>query len=100
MNKKKKIFGTKDRPRLRIFQSNRHFYAQIIDDEKGHTLAAADTRRYKGKRRDVLSDLASDLKKQASKKNIVLVVLDLYTYRYQGLAKQFAEEIKKVGLSS
>ena len=41
---RKKISGTADRPRLAVFRSNRHIIAQLIDDEAGHTLAAASTR--------------------------------------------------------
>ena len=41
---RKKIFGTPDRPRLTVFRSNRHIYAQIIDDTAGATLASASTR--------------------------------------------------------
>ncbi len=56
---RRKIFGTPDRPRLSVFRSSRHIYAQIIDDIAGVTLASASTRS-KALRKDVSKGVMSD----------------------------------------
>ncbi len=102
---RKKIFGTQDRPRLSVFRSNRHIYAQIIDDLAGATLASASTRA-KGLR-DQLSG-SSDKKaaefvgeaiaKQALGVGIKCVCFDRNRYRYHGRVRALAESARKAGL--
>jgi large subunit ribosomal protein L18 len=102
---RKKIFGTQDRPRLSVFRSNRHIYAQIIDDLAGATLASASTRS--GVLRDQLPS-SSDKKaaelvgeaiaKQALGVGIKCVCFDRNRYRYHGRVRALAESARKAGL--
>jgi len=102
---RKKVFGTSERPRLSVFRSNRHIYAQIIDDATGATLASASTRT-RGLR-DQLSK-TSDKKaaeivgqavaKQAIGVGIKCVCMDRNTYKFHGRVKALAETARKTGL--
>jgi len=102
---RKKINGTSDRPRLRVFKSAKHIYAQIIDDAKGHTLAAMSSLH-----KEILSD---DLKGKCSKAQkvglllaekakeigIETVVFDRGGYIYHGRIKALSEGARKGGLN-
>jgi large subunit ribosomal protein L18 len=102
---RKKVHGTPDRPRLSIFRSNRHIYAQVIDDIAGATLASACSRT-KGLR-DQLAG-ASDKKaagvigeavaKQALGVGIKCVCFDRNRYKYHGRVRALAEAARKAGL--
>jgi len=102
---RKKVFGTSDKPRLSVFRSNRHIYAQIIDDLTGATLVSASTRA-KGLR-DQLSR-TSDKKaaeivgqavaKQALGVGIKCVCFDRNRYKFHGRVKTLAEAARKAGL--
>jgi len=102
---RKKVFGTADRPRLSVFRSNRHIYAQIIDDLTGATLVSASTRA-KGLR-DQLSGTCNKkaaeivgqaVAKQALGVGIKCVCFDRNRYKYHGRVKALAEEARKAGL--
>ena len=101
---RKKVSGTPRRPRLTVFKSNKHTYAQIIDDYEGHTLASAST---------VADDLgdASDLTKseqaekvgellaeRASDEGIEQVVFDRNGFIYHGRLEAVAEGAREGGL--
>ena len=102
---RKKVKGTVDKPRLAVFKSSRHFYAQIIDDNTSHTLIAAST---------LTSDLKSDLEKpnstaaaekvgayiaqKAKEKGIEKVVFDHGGFGYHGKIKKFADKAREAGL--
>lgn len=89
-----KIFGTPDRPRLSVFRSNKYIYAQIINDEKGKTLASA-----KGNRRTDAAFLVGEtLAKKAKIKKVKKVVFDKGGYKYHGRVKAVAEGARKGGL--
>ena len=96
-----KIFGTASRPRLAVFRSNKYSYAQLIDDEKGVTLASSSTReagsRVKGKTgaAEALGDL---LAKRAKEKGISKGVFDRRAYKYHGRVRAIAEGARKGGL--
>jgi large subunit ribosomal protein L18 len=99
------IIGTKERPRLSIYRSNRHFHSQLIDDTEGRTLAAAST---------VMKDLKGTIKNGGDKKaaalvgqklaelakakGITKVVFDRNYYRFHGRVRAFAEAAAKGGL--
>lgn len=97
--------GTPERPRLAVFRSNKHMYAQIIDDEKGVTLAAASTVE-----KDVKAELQNTddvaaaaylgtvIAKRALEKNIKEVVFDRGGFLYQGKIKALAESAREAGL--
>ena len=102
---RKKVFGTPGRPRLSVFRSNRHIYAQIIDDVAGATLVAASTRA-KGLREQLST--AADKKaaqvvgeaiaKQALGVGIKCVCFDRNRYKFHGRIKALAEAARKAGL--
>jgi len=100
-----KIFGTKEKPRINVFISNRHIFAQIIDDLSGKTLVAlTDTSQKGGK--DVLKGnnvkiaalLGKNIAKIAAAKKISKVVFDRNGRIYHGRIKAFAESARKGGL--
>lgn len=99
------ISGTASRPRLAVFRSNKHMYAQIIDDEAQKTLAAAGT--VEKEIRDALDntdDIAAAAKvgevigQRAVEKGITEVVFDRGGYIYQGKVAALAEAARKAGL--
>lgn len=102
---RRKIHGTAHRPRLAIFRSLNHIYAQIIDDTKGETLIAAssldsDVRsEVTGKRKTEVSTLVGNLvASRAKDKGVKAVVFDRGGYQYQGRVKALADGARKGGL--
>lgn len=96
-----KIFGTEQRPRLSIFRSLKHIYAQIIDDNKKITLVSSSDKEVKDKKDkqiDQARKVGEILAQKASKKGIKSVVFDRSGYKYHGIIKTLAEEAKKKGL--
>lgn len=97
-----KIFGTSDRPRLAIKRSNRHIYAQLIDDVNSKTLVSASSLEYDKK--DKLTKIALSefvgkiLAKKSKEKGIDKVVFDRRSYKYHGRVKALAEAARKAGL--
>ena len=102
----KKIFGTPERPRLSVFRSNKHIYAQIVDDFAGVTLASASTRA-KSLRSDISNGgnaaaavaVGEAIAKQAINVGINSVKFDRNRYRYHGRVKALAEAARKAGLA-
>ena len=94
-----KVAGTAERPRLSIFKSNTRLLAQIIDDTKGVTLAAASSADEKGKTpRERAEAAATALAKTAGEKGVKKVVFDRGGYQYLGTIKAFAEAARAAGL--
>lgn len=95
-----KISGTADRPRLNVFRSNEHIYAQVIDDKKNETLAAASDlgKSYKGTKTNKAQQIAKDLLKQLKKKEITKLAFDRGPYRYHGRVKAVAEVLREEGI--
>jgi len=97
-----KIYGTEERPRLCVFKSNKHIYAQVINDEKGFTLVSASDLEIKDLKKDKKIDLAQKVgelvAKKAKDKKIEAVVFDRGGFRYHGRVKTLAEEARKQGL--
>ena len=101
-----KINGTPARPRLNVFRSNSHIYAQIIDDVAGKTLIAAST-----KEKDIAASITEATKKEAAKavgkaiakkaleKGINTVVFDRSGYVYHGRVKELADGAREAGLN-
>src|SRR5690349_22490308 len=97
---RKKVSGTTDRPRLSVFRSNTGIYAQIIDDIKGVTIAAASTVEL-GKKTVNLENSKSVGKKLAEKavaSGVQSIVFDRNGYLYHGNIKAFAEGAREGGL--
>lgn len=102
---RKNLAGTAQRPRLNVFRSASHIYAQIIDDERGHTVAAAS---------DLDSELANEvtgkpkaeraaavglaLAERAKANGVESVVFDRGGYKYHGRVKALAEAARDAGL--
>lgn len=94
-----KIMGTKVRPRFSIFKSNRYLYVQLIDDGRGVTLAAGDTRKIKSKTKLEGADkLGREIAGQANIKKIKRVVFDRGGYKYHGLIRAIADGARQEGL--
>lgn len=98
-----RLSGTADRPRLAVFRSNNHMYAQIIDDVKGVTLVAASTLDKAltlEKTNDVAAAAAvgAAIAKKAVEKGITSVVYDRGGYIYHGKVKALADAAREAGL--
>jgi large subunit ribosomal protein L18 len=102
---RKKLSGTAERPRLNVFRSLRHIYAQIINDEVGHTLVSASTAE------ETVSAQIADLDKTAQARlvgkvlaeralaqGVTQVVFDRGGYRYHGRVRALAEGSREAGL--
>lgn len=97
-----KISGTTQRPRLNVYRSNKHIYAQIIDDTQGVTLASASTMDtdFEGTASNVeaATKIGETIAKRAAEKNIKAVVFDRGGYLYHGRVKALAEAARENGL--
>jgi large subunit ribosomal protein L18 len=98
-----RIIGTSDRPRLSVFRSNKHFFVQLVDDDKGHTLVSAFTgeeelKKSTGKTIEGAKSLGQLLAKRALAKNISQVVFDRSGYLYHGRIKALADAAREGGL--
>jgi large subunit ribosomal protein L18 len=99
------VVGTPERPRLNVFRSLKHIYAQVVDDNQGHTLAAASTLD-----RELVPDLSGKspveraelvgklVAKRAQEAGIRTVVFDRGGYRYHGRVKALAQGAREGGL--
>ena len=97
--------GTAERPRLAVFRSNNHMYAQIIDDTVGNTLVAASTLQKDVKAElektnnvDAAAHLGTVIAKKALEKGITTVVFDRGGFIYQGKIKALADAAREAGL--
>ncbi|ADH61604.1 ribosomal protein L18 [Thermoanaerobacter mathranii subsp. mathranii str. A3] len=102
---RKKVFGTPERPRLNVFKSLKHIYAQIIDDTKGHTLVHASTLDpelrsiTKGANKQSAKLVGELIAKRALEKGIKDVVFDRGGYIYHGVVKELADAARQAGLN-
>lgn len=105
---RKRVFGTPERPRLNVFRSVKHIYAQIIDDTQGHTLVSASSldkeikalRDGKNHGGDIeAARLVGELiGRRALEKGITKVVFDRGGYKYHGRVKALADAARSAGL--
>jgi large subunit ribosomal protein L18 len=94
-----RVEGTTDRPRLSVFKSNTAIYAQLINDEKGETLGAFDSRKIKeGKLTEKATQVGEEMAKLAKGKKIDRVVFDRAGFKFTGAVKNLAEGARKGGL--
>ena len=97
-----RVFGTAERPRLNVFRSLAHIYAQVIDDEKGITLAAASSmdKDFEGKGGNIeaAKKVGLAIAKKALDKGIKTVVFDRGGYIYHGRVAALAEAAREGGL--
>ncbi|WJH36427.1 50S ribosomal protein L18 [Paenibacillus aurantius] len=101
---RKKIQGTTERPRLSIYRSSKHMYAQIIDDVKGVTLAAASTQDKElkevgnGGNVDAAKQVGELIAKRAKENGVEKVVFDRGGYLYHGRVQALADAAREAGL--
>ena len=102
---RRKVRGSGERPRLAVFRSNRHIYAQIIDDTAGVTLVACGTKSKslreqvaKAGKKDAAKLVGETLAKQALGVGIRCVCFDRNRYRYHGRVRNLAEGARQGGL--
>ena len=94
-----RISGTPERPRLAVFRSSKHIYAQLIDDVSGKTLAAASSVKIDtGAKTELSIAVGKELAQKAQKAGITQVVFDRGGYQYHGRVKALAEAAREVGL--
>jgi len=95
-----KVSGTSERPRLSVTISNKHVSAQLIDDVKGHTLAAATTVGTKatGSLSEQAATIGTDIAKKAKKVKVTKVVFDRNGRQYAGRLQALADAARKEGL--
>jgi large subunit ribosomal protein L18 len=103
---RKKVSGTAERPRLCVFRSNTHIYAQLIDDVRGHTMIAASTKdreagssmqeKQKTEQAQAVGKLIAERALQAG---ITRVVFDRGGFKYHGRVKALADAAREAGLT-
>ena len=98
---RKNLLGVPSRPRLSVYRSLSHIYAQVIDDLKGHTLAAASSRDegVSGSKKDAAAQVGKLLAERARKAGVAAVVFDRNGYRFHGRVKALADGAREGGLS-
>ena len=103
---RKKVFGTPDRPRLSVFRSARHIYAQIIDDSRGLTIVAASSMEKElrdasksGDKRAVAVEIGKRIAGRAKEKGISKVVFDRGGFMYHGRVKALSDGAREGGLT-
>jgi large subunit ribosomal protein L18 len=101
---RKKVRGAEERPRLVVFRSLRHIYAQLVDDEAGHTLCAASSldpsirEKTDGGNVGGAKAVGEEIGRKALAQNIKTVVFDRGGYKYHGRVKALAEGARETGL--
>ena len=102
---RKRVYGTGEKPRLCVYRSLTHIYAQVIDDDRGHTIAAAsdvdaDARgEVKGKRKSDVAKVVGELiGKRAKEQGVSTVVFDRGGYQFHGRVKALATGAREAGL--
>lgn len=99
---RKKISGTSERPRLSVFKSSTHIYAQVIDDVKGNTLVSVSSFEKGAHRRanvTVCEELGKIVAERCKNNNIDKIVFDKNGNKYHGRIKAFADGARVGGLS-
>jgi len=103
---RKKVFGTDEKPRLVVFKSLKHIYAQIVDDLQGHTLTDSNTLQEevrvqideKMSRKDAARVVGENIARKALEKGIETVVFDRAGYKYHGIVAALADGARTKGL--
>lgn len=102
---RRRVKGTSDCPRLNVFRSLQHIYAQVVDDEKGHTLVAASSLELSDKAAPNYKNKVESAKvvgkllaERAISEGVRRVVFDRGGYKYHGRVKHLAEGAREAGL--
>ena len=98
---RKTVKGTEERPRLCVFRSGRHIYAQIINDVTGHTVASVSSLSMKSEAsgKELAKLVGSEVAKAAMQKKVKDVVFDRNGYIYHGRVQSLAEGAREAGLN-
>ena len=94
MHIRKKLFGTKERPRVFLFRSNKYIYLGVVNDDEGKVLFSLRG----GKNRTEAGKLATDFAKKLKTKKIEKIVFDRSGYKYGGVVKNIADTIRETGV--
>ena len=101
-NIRSRLHGSAERPRLTVYISQKHITAQLIDDDKSHTLASATTvghgEKMNGPMKDKAAQIGETIAKKAKKAKITRVVFDRNGRLYHGRVKALADAARKEGL--
>jgi large subunit ribosomal protein L18 len=98
---RRRVRGTQERPRLAVFRSLNHIYAQVIDDDKGHTVASASSNEKDGKNGGNVAGakaIGKLVAERAKEKGVQAVVFDRGGYLYHGRVKALADAAREAGL--
>ncbi len=102
---RKYVFGTPERPRLNVFRSHKHIYAQVVDDEAGHTLAAASTvdvalrgQMLNKNKTEQAALVGQAVAERAIEAGVSQIVFDRGGYQYHGRIKALADAARDAGL--
>ena len=95
---RKHLAGTVERPRLAVFRSIQHIYAQVIDDTTGKTLVALSDASETGTKKEKAFKLGKDLAAACKKSKITAVVFDRGGFLYQGRVEELAKGAREGGL--
>ncbi|MEM1099366.1 MAG: 50S ribosomal protein L18 [Planctomycetota bacterium] len=98
---RKRLFGTPDKPRLTVFRSSKHVYAQVIDDLSGKTLASASSvaaKLGKGYDTNAAAAVGKDLAEKAKAAGVETVAFDRNGFKYHGRVKALADAAREGGL--
>jgi large subunit ribosomal protein L18 len=97
---RKKVLGGEDRPRLAVYRSNRHIYAQVIDDVAGHTVASASSLAdgTTGSPKEIAKVVGATVAARAKQAGVERVVFDRGGFRYHGRVAALAEGAREGGL--
>ena len=95
---RKKVEGTPERPRLVIFRSDKHIYAQLVDDVAGRTIATVSSQKAEGTKTAKATEVGKQIAARAKDQGITAVVFDRAGYRYHGRVKAVADGAREGGL--
>ena len=95
---RKRVSGTAERPRLVVYRSLKHIYAQLVDDTASHTLAQVSDHKLTGKKSDKSTEVGKLIAQKAKDAGVSRVVFDRAGYRYHGRVKAVADGAREGGL--
>jgi large subunit ribosomal protein L18 len=95
---RKRVSGTAERPRLVVFRSLKHIYAQLVDDTTSRTLATASDHKLAGKKSEKSTEVGKLIAQKAKDAGFSQVVFDRAGYRYHGRVKAVADGAREGGL--
>ena len=95
---RKKVVGSPERPRLVVFRSLKHIYAQLVDDVTGKTLLTVSDAKLEGKKSDKSVEVGKRLASRAKEAGVTSVVFDRAGYQYHGRVKAVADGAREGGL--